>query len=78
MADRKSAPEQETVAAFRARRRRERWNAFFTPFLTLASIVASVGLLMSLIKGCQERFPNNPFLNPAERQPASGLPPKTP
>jgi hypothetical protein len=38
-------------------RRRVSWNAFWTPFITLASIVSSVGLLMFFAKTCQERVP---------------------
>jgi hypothetical protein len=38
-------------------RRRARWNAFWTPFITLASIVGSVGLLMFFARTCQERLP---------------------
>jgi hypothetical protein len=57
----KIPPEKESLAAFKERRRRERWNAFFTPFLTLTSIVVAVALALSLVKACQERFPNSPF-----------------
>lgn len=50
----------KTLEEIKEERRRERWNAFFTPFITLASIVASVGMLMFLIKTCSERFPQAP------------------
>lgn len=41
----------------REERRRARWNAFWTPFITLTSIVCSVGLLMFLLRACQDRLP---------------------
>jgi hypothetical protein len=68
--------DEESLAIFKERRRRERWNAFLTPFLTLTSIVVSVGLTMSLVKACQARFPNSSLNRPAEREPAQGLPPE--
>jgi hypothetical protein len=54
-------PEQEATEEFKRRRRRERWSAFLTPFITLASVVVSIGLLMFFMKACQERFPQSPF-----------------
>lgn len=36
-------------------RRRERWKAFLTPMITLGSIVVSIGMLMFLIRSCQEQ-----------------------
>jgi hypothetical protein len=70
--------DRETLEAFSARRRRERWKAFLTPFITLTSIVVSVGLTMSLIKACQERFPSGPFPRAVESPPESGPPGPTP
>jgi hypothetical protein len=70
----KIPPEKESLAAFRERRRRERWNAFFTPFLTLTSIVVAVALALSLVKACQERFPNSPFNKAAEPRPSEKSP----
>lgn len=49
----------ERLAELKARRRRERWSAFMTPFITLTSIVVSVSLLMYLVKSCGERYPQN-------------------
>jgi len=48
----KKSPEES-----RAERRRERWRAFLTPLITMGSIVASVAMLMALIRNCSERFP---------------------
>jgi len=50
----------EISEQIKAQRRRERWNALLTPFITLASIVISVGMLMFLIQTCQERNPQKP------------------
>jgi hypothetical protein len=49
----------ERLAELKERRRRERWSAFLRPFITLASIVISVSLLMYMIKSCGERYPQN-------------------
>jgi hypothetical protein len=67
----------EQLEEMKARRRRERWNAFLTPFITLASIVVSVSLLMYLIKSCGERNPQNPGVPrlPMQRMPS---PPESP
>jgi hypothetical protein len=67
----------EQLEERKARRRRERWNAFLTPFITLASIVVSVSLLMYLIKSCGERNPQNPGVPrlPMQRMPS---PPESP
>ena len=66
--------DRESFEAFKAKRRRERWNAFLTPFITLTSIVVAVGLTMSMIKACQERFPSGPLPGGVESPPDSGLP----
>jgi hypothetical protein len=50
----------KTPDELRAQRRRERWQAFFTPWIYLGSIVGSVAMLMALIKSCGERFPQAP------------------
>jgi hypothetical protein len=61
----------------KAQRRRERWNALLTPFITLASIVISVGMLMFLIQTCQERNPQQPGLRlPIQKMPEPPPPPK--
>ena len=67
----------EQLEEMKARRRRERWNALLTPFITLASIVVSVSLLMYLIKSCGERNPQNPGVPrlPMQRMPS---PPESP
>jgi hypothetical protein len=57
-------PDKGVIEELKRRRRRERWNAFLTPFITLASIVLSIGLLMFFMKACQERFPQSPLLKP--------------
>jgi len=54
--------DKEAIDEIKRKRRRERWNAFLTPFITLASVVLSIGLLMFFMKACQERFPQNPLL----------------
>lgn len=48
---------KKSLEELREERRRARWSAFWTPFITLASIVSSVGLLMFLIRACQDRLP---------------------
>jgi len=48
---------KKSLAELRAERRLARWSAFWTPFITLASLVGSVGLLMFLAQTCRERFP---------------------
>ena len=50
----------KTPDEIRAERRKERWKAFFTPFIYLGSIVVSVAILMALIKTCSQRFPPAP------------------
>ncbi len=57
--------DKEAIEEIKRKRRRERWSAFLTPFITLASIVLSIGLLMFFMKACQERFSQSPFLKPA-------------
>lgn len=64
-------PDKEIIEAIKRKRRRDRWNAFLTPFITLASIVISIGFLMYFIKACQARFPQSPLLKPpAQSRPA--------
>jgi hypothetical protein len=64
-------PDKEVIDAIKRKRRRERWNAFLTPFIALASIVVSIGFLMFFIKACQERFPQSRFLKaPSQSGPA--------
>src|SRR5918992_3228525 len=46
-----------TLEDYKAERRRQRWGYFLTPFIALASIVVSVGMLMFMAKACQERMP---------------------
>ena len=68
----------ERLAELKERRRRERWGALLKPFITLASIVISVSLLMYMIKSCGERYPQNqgrPRL-PIQRMPDPPTPPK--
>jgi len=48
---------KKSLEELREERRRARWNAFWTPFITLTSIVCSVGLLMFLVRACQDRLP---------------------
>jgi hypothetical protein len=67
----KSELTPEEIEEFKARRRRERWNAFMTPFITLTSIVVSISLLMYFIKSCNERYPQNPA---ARRLPIQRMP----
>jgi hypothetical protein len=58
------------MEALRAKRRQERWSAFLTPFITIASIVIAVSLAMYFIKACSERHPRSPGLQPRPTQPA--------
>jgi hypothetical protein len=46
-----------TFEDYKAERRRQRWGYVLTPFITLASIVFSVGMLMFFGKACQDRIP---------------------
>jgi hypothetical protein len=46
-----------TLEDFKAEQRRRRWGYVLTPFITLASIVVSVGMLMFFGKACQDRIP---------------------
>lgn len=56
-----SEPQQtRTPEEIKAERRRQRWSAFWTPFITLGSIVASVAMIMAIIKSCSERLPPSP------------------
>jgi hypothetical protein len=48
-----------TFEDYKAERRRRRWGYVLTPFITLASIVFSVGMLMFFGKACQDRIPAN-------------------
>jgi hypothetical protein len=65
---------KEVIDEVKQRRRRERWNAFLTPLITLASIVLSIGLLMFFMKACQERFPQSPLLKQGSQSPPANLP----
>jgi len=47
----------KTLEDFKAEQRRRRWGYVLMPFFTLASIVASVGMLMFFGKACQDRIP---------------------
>lgn len=63
---------QKSPEELREERRRARWQAFWTPFITLASIVASVGLLMFFARACRERFPQ--FTPPGTQAPMKNQP----
>jgi hypothetical protein len=45
----------KTLEEIQAERRRQRWGYFWTPFITLTSVVSSVAMLMFLVRSCQER-----------------------
>lgn len=64
---------QERLEKLKAKRRRERWQAFLSPLITLGSIVVSVGMIMYMLKSCSERSGQPPALQPRPFQPA---PPK--
>ncbi|MEK6601078.1 MAG: hypothetical protein AABZ09_04270 [Candidatus Binatota bacterium] len=51
---------QERLEKLKAKRRRERWQAFLIPLITLGSIVVSVGMVMYMLKSCSGRFPQMP------------------
>ena len=59
-----------TLEDIKAERRRQRWNYFLTPFIAMASIVFSIGMLMFFGKSCQDRIPADaPFrTNPLFKQ----------
>jgi len=48
---------KKTPEEIRDERRRERWRAILTPWITMGSVVASVAMIMALIKNCSDRFP---------------------
>jgi hypothetical protein len=61
-------PDKELIEELKRTRRRDRWRAFLRPLITLASIVISIGLLMFIMKSCQEHRPS-PFLQPSSSPP---------
>lgn len=63
---------QKSPEELRVERRRARWQAFWTPFITLASIVISVGMLMYFARACRERFPQ--FTPPGTPAPMKNQP----
>lgn len=54
------AERPKTAEEIRAERRRVRWKAFFIPWIYMGSILASVALIMALIRTCAQRFPQTP------------------
>jgi len=54
----------KTEEEIREERRRQRWNAFWTPFITLTAIVSSVSMAMMLIHTCQQRNLPVPIVPP--------------
>lgn len=54
----------QTEENLKEERSRQRWNWFWTPFITLASIVGSIAMLMMLVQTCQERNLPIPLLPP--------------
>jgi hypothetical protein len=66
--------DEEAIEQIKRKRRRERWSAFLTPLITLASIVLSIGLLMFFMKACQERFPQSRFLKQGSQSRPANLP----
>jgi hypothetical protein len=67
----------KTEEDIKEERRRQRWNWFWTPFITLASVVSSVAMLMMLIQTCQQRNLPIPLVPPTSplHQPAPAQPP---
>lgn len=61
----KKSPEQ-----LRAERRRGRWQAFLGPLITLTSIVASIAMLMYMLKSCSEAPPRVPTIRQTPPAPA--------
>ena len=55
---------KKSLEQLKAERHRARWKAFLTPLIMLTSIVASVAMLMALIKNCSERAPRLPTIRP--------------
>jgi hypothetical protein len=74
----------KTEEDIKEERRRQRWNWFWTPFITLASVVSSIAMLMMLIQTCQQRNlpiplvpPTSPLHQPGpDRAPGSGNDPR--
>jgi len=69
--------EPKTLEEIQAERRRQRWGYFWTPFITMASIVSSIGMLMFLVKSCEEKnLPGFivPPTSPLHRQDAASTP----
>jgi len=69
--------EPKTLEEIQAERRRQRWGYFWTPFITMASIVSSIGMLMFLVKSCEEKnLPGFivPPTSPLHRQGAAETP----
>ena len=67
----------KTEEDIKEERRRQRWNWFWTPFITLASVVSSVAMLMMLIQTCQQRNlpiplvpPTSPLHQPVPAEPS--------
>jgi hypothetical protein len=71
-------PLPEFAEEFKRRRRRERWSAFLTPLITLASFVVSIGLLMFVIRTCDQRVPHNPLFQQRGARPPPDVPPTRP
>jgi hypothetical protein len=69
-------PSPEFVEEIKRRRRRERWSAFLTPIITLASVVISIGFMMFFIRTCEQRFPRNPLFPQPGAPPPGGVAPK--
>lgn len=53
---------KKILEELRAQRRRKRWQAFLTPLITLTSIVASVAMLMYMLKSCSQAPPRMPTI----------------
>jgi len=71
-------PPPEFVEELKRRRRRERWSAFLTPLITLASLVVSIGFLMFIIRNCDQRVPHNPLFQQRGARPPPDVPPTRP
>ena len=60
---------KKSLEEWKAERRRARWNAFLTPLITMISIVASVGMLMYMLRSCSEGPPRVPTIRQMPPQP---------
>lgn len=72
----KRSPPKKTPELLKEERRRARWQAFWTPIITLASVVSSVAMLMFFLRACHDRLPQFVPPRPAADAPAKSAAPE--